>query len=428
MKKTVLLLLLIVSSLHSQPKHRKHEWGHHTNGPAFNSQVLVIPDSDSSNFLYYTYRIPYNRLVFVRSGNEYNANLRVMVELRDSSAEMIERDTKESKVVVDDFNLTNSNSNYLQGFLKFDIPGNFYRLIPVITDLNSQREVPLKPEEVSLANFSKKQVYNPIVINSGDYYCSEQKVMIISNFGGSIPFSPDSYDLLIPVTDLETEKLFVTITNKTDTVFKSVITEYFDSKLHIFNCDSRIVITAEDELTVTRIFILPGVNENLDEGTVEINVSKTGEEVDAEFKRFVFWANKPFSLRDPEIAIELLESIENIQVIADMLDEDEEEYPKVLKEYWAQYDPSPETVFNPIMQEYYSRIDYAANEFVSIGRENGSATDRGRVYIRFGKPDKIERTSNEEGNVVETWTYSKQDKKFVFVDKKGTGSFTLIEG
>ncbi len=57
-----------------------------------------------------------------------------------------------------------------------------------------------------------------------------------------------------------------------------------------------------------------------------------------------------------------------------------------------------------------------------------AATDRGRVYIRFGKPDKIERTSNEEGNVVETWTYSKQDMKFVFVDKKGTGSFTLIEG
>ena len=428
MKKTVLLSLLIIASLYSQPKQKKPEWGHHTNGPAFNSQVLVIPDSDSSSFLYYTYRIPYNRLVFVRSGKEYSANLRVMVELTDSSAEMIERDTKESKVVVDDFNLTNSNSNYLQGFLKFNIRGSFYRLIPVITDLNSQREMPLKPEEISLASFTKTQIYNPIVINSGDYYCSEQKVMIISNFGGSIPFSPESYDLLIPVTDLETEKLFVTITNKTDTVFNSVITDYFDSKLNIFNCDSRIVITEEDDLTVTRNFILPGVNENLDEGPVEINVSKTGEEVDAEFKRIVFWANKPFSLRDPEIAIELLEFIENKQVIADMLDKDEEEYPKVLKEYWAQYDPSPETVFNPIMQEYYSRIDYAANEFVSIGRENGSATDRGRVYIRFGKPDKIERTSNEEGNVVETWTYSKQDTKFVFVDKKGTGSFTLIEG
>jgi len=427
-KKTVLLLLLFFAALYSQPKHKKPEWGHHTNGPAFNSQVLVIPAPDSSNFIYYTYRIPYNRLVFVRSGKEYSANFRVMVEVTDSSFEMIERNTKESKVIVDDFNLTNSNSDYLQGFLKFKIPGNFCRLTPVITDLNSQREIPLKPEEVSLASFTKAQIYNPIVINSGDYYCSEQKVMIISNFGGSIPFSPESYDLLIPVNDLEIEKIVVTITNRTDTVFNSVITDYFDSELNIYDCDSRIVITEDKNLTFTRNFILPGINENLDEGPVVINISKTGEEVDTEFNRIVFWAGKPFSLREPEIAIELLEFIENEQVIADMLDKDEEEYPEVLKEYWAQYDPSPETVFNPIMQEYYSRIDYAAKEFIAIGKQNGIATDRGRVYIRFGKPDKIERTSNEQGNVVETWTYLKQDMKFVFVDKKGTGSFTLIEG
>jgi len=427
-KKTVLLSLLFLAALHSQPRHKKPEWGHHTNGPAFNSQVLVIPAPDSSNFLYYTYRIPYNRLVFVRSGKEYSANLKVMAELTDSSSELLERDTRESKVTVDDFNLTNSNFHYLQGFLKFNVQGNFYRLFPVITDLNSQREIPLKREEISLTRFTETQIYIPIVINSGDYYCSEEKVMTISNFGGSIPFSPESYDLLIPVKDLEIEKLFVTITNRTDTVFSSVINNYFDSELNIFNCDSRIVITEDENLTVTRNFLLPGINENLDEGPIVVNVSKTGEEADAEFNRIVFWVDKPFSLRDPEIAIELLEFIENEQVIEDMLDKDEEEYPEVLKEYWAQFDPSPKTVFNPVMQEYYSRIDYAAKEFISIGRENGIATDRGRVYIRFGNPDKIERTSNEQGNVVETWIYSKQDMKFVFVDKKGTGSFTLIEG
>jgi GWxTD domain-containing protein len=427
-KKTVLLSLLFLTALQSQPRHNKPERGHHTNGPAFNSQVLVIPASDSSNFLYYTYRIPYSRLVFVRSGKEYSAKLRVMVELADSSAQLLERDTRESKVVVGDFNLTNSNSHYLQGFLKFNVHGNFYRLSPVITDLSSQREIPLKPEEISLASFKETQIYNPIVINSGDYYCSEQKVMTISNFGNSIPFSPESYDLLIPVKDLEIEKLFVTITNRTDTVFNSETTNYFDSELNIYDCDSRIVIAEDENLTVTRNFILPGINENLNEGPVIINVSKTGEQVDTEFNRIVFWASKPFSLRDPEIAIELLEFIENKQVIEDMLDKDEEEYPKVLTEYWAQYDPSPETVFNPIMQEYYSRIDYAAKEFISIGKQNGIATDRGRVYIRFGEPDKIERTSNEQGNVVETWIYSKQVMKFVFVDKKGTGSFTLIEG
>jgi len=427
-KKIVLLSLLIVAALYSQSRHKKPEWLHQSNGPAFNSYILVIPAPDSSNYIYYTYRIPYSSLVFVRSGNEYIANFRAMVDLADSSSEVFDRGTNESNVVVEDFNLTNSNSNYLQGFLKFKVPGDFYELTTVITDLNSQREIPLKPEDIFLNNFNETKIYNPIILNSGDYYCNEEKVMMMSNFGGRIPFSPEKYDLIIPVKDLETEKLFVTITNRADTVLRSVLTEYFDSKLSIFNCDSRLVITEEEDLTVTRNFILSGINENLEEGLIVIKISKTGEEVDTEFNRIVFWADKPFSLREPELAIELLEFIENDKVISEILDNDEEEYPRVLKEYWAQYDPTPETVFNPIMQEYYSRIDYAAREFATIGKANGISTDRGRVYIRFGNPDNIERTSNEQGNVVETWTYSKQDMKFVFVDKKGTGSFTLIEG
>jgi hypothetical protein len=49
------------------------------------------------------------------------------------------------------------------------------------------------------------------------------------------------------------------------------------------------------------------------------------------------------------------------------------------------------------------------------------------VYIKFGKPEKIERTSNPQGLVVETWTYLNPDRTFSFIDKKGTGNFTLIE-
>ncbi len=124
MKKTVLLSLLFLAALHSQPRQKKPGWGQHTNGPAFNSQVLVLPAADSTNSIYYSYRIPYSRLVFVRSGNEYIANLRVMVELTDSSSKQLERDTRESKVVVDDFNLTNSNSHNLQEVLKLNVPGN----------------------------------------------------------------------------------------------------------------------------------------------------------------------------------------------------------------------------------------------------------------------------------------------------------------
>jgi hypothetical protein len=72
-------------------------------------------------------------------------------------------------------------------------------------------------------------------------------------------------------------------------------------------------------------------------------------------------------------------------------------------------------------------VDYAIKEFKSITNNNGAKTDRGMVYIKLGKPDKIERTSTLQGQVIEVWTYLKPQRSFSFIDKRGTGNFTLTE-
>jgi GWxTD domain-containing protein len=110
-----------------------------------------------------------------------------------------------------------------------------------------------------------------------------------------------------------------------------------------------------------------------------------------------------------------------------MLNVEESAYSKVLHEYWSAFDPTPESSYNQLMTEYYRRIDHAAREFIGLRKDNGIKTDRGMIYIRFGKPDQVERSSNTQGQVVETWTYRNPERKFVFVDKRGTGNFSLIE-
>jgi GWxTD domain-containing protein len=98
-----------------------------------------------------------------------------------------------------------------------------------------------------------------------------------------------------------------------------------------------------------------------------------------------------------------------------------------LQNYWKKFDPTPESSFNEIMLEYYSRIDYAMKEFSSLGNNNGAKSDRGEVYIRYGQPNKLDRTSTSLGEVIEIWTYSNPQRKFTFIDKIGTGNFTLTE-
>jgi len=109
------------------------------------------------------------------------------------------------------------------------------------------------------------------------------------------------------------------------------------------------------------------------------------------------------------------------------LQQSSSDYSEILIDYWAKFDPAPETAYNEVMFEYYSRVDFAIKEFKTISKGNGAKSDRGLVYIKFGKPEKIDRSSNPQGQVMEIWSYSKPERKFTFVDKKGTGNFSLIE-
>jgi GWxTD domain-containing protein len=71
-------------------------------------------------------------------------------------------------------------------------------------------------------------------------------------------------------------------------------------------------------------------------------------------------------------------------------------------------------------------VDYTSKNFSSISNKKGFDTDRGKIYIQYGKPKKIERSSDTEGKIVESWYYDRQ-KKFIFIDKQGTGEFSLLK-
>lgn len=66
----------------------------------------------------------------------------------------------------------------------------------------------------------------------------------------------------------------------------------------------------------------------------------------------------------------------------------DEEREQFIEQFWRRRDPDPDTDENEYKEEYYERIAYA-NEHFSSGKP-GWMTDRGRIYIRFGKPNEIE--------------------------------------
>ena len=66
----------------------------------------------------------------------------------------------------------------------------------------------------------------------------------------------------------------------------------------------------------------------------------------------------------------------------------DDEREQFIYEFWRRRDPDPDTDENEYKEEYYERIAYA-NEHFSSGKP-GWMTDRGRIYIKFGKPTEVE--------------------------------------
>lgn len=120
----------------------------------------------------------------------------------------------------------------------------------------------------------------------------------------------------------------------------------------------------------------------------------------------------------------------------------DEERENFIEQFWRRRDPNPDTEENEYREEYYERIAYA-NEHYASGIP-GWKTDRGRVYIAWGKPDGVEahpsggsydRPSYEGGGSTttypfETWFYRHLEGigdgiEIEFVDPSGTGEYRL---
>ena len=66
----------------------------------------------------------------------------------------------------------------------------------------------------------------------------------------------------------------------------------------------------------------------------------------------------------------------------------DEERDRFIENFWLRRNPNPDSPENEFREEHYARIEYA-NEHFAAGK-SGWRTDRGHIYISFGKPDSIE--------------------------------------
>ncbi len=108
---------------------------------------------------------------------------------------------------------------------------------------------------------------------------------------------------------------------------------------------------------------------------------------------------------------------------------DAESRKEFIQDFWSKRDPDPDTDENEFKEEFFARIEYANQHFKGEGPP-GWKTERGRIYIYLGPPDRTDETFTDpqtghslKGSYL-YWIYYRYNLGIIFVDN-GTGTYKL---
>ena len=126
-------------------------------------------------------------------------------------------------------------------------------------------------------------------------------------------------------------------------------------------------------ILLTVALVVPSVLAQTASPDVQNKPRKVKSEPDNSFKRWVFDV-------EPIITSDELKAWNKLQT--------NEEREQFISEFWHRRDTDTDTDQNEYREAYYERVAYA-NEHFSSGIP-GVKSDRGRIFLKYGKPDEIE--------------------------------------
>lgn len=102
----------------------------------------------------------------------------------------------------------------------------------------------------------------------------------------------------------------------------------------------------------------------------------------------------------------------------------DEQRESFIEQFWLRRDADPSTKENEFRREHYARIAHA-NENFSFNFVPGWKTDRGRIYIMYGKPDVVEQFPSGERWLYKNMQQPDKNRRLEFMDVKGDGEYRL---
>lgn len=355
--------------------------------------------------------VPYSRIQFVKSGNNYIAKYNLTVSFFDEDGKMVTERMWKEKVITNKFNLTSSPASSNLSYKTFNLSPGKYNFVCDLEDLDSRKTYKVK-SKTTVLDFSDSLEISDIVLIS-KVLKTEKGDKIIPNVSQTVSTIDSSIAFFFEIysDSNRTVKIIYAIRDQNGTQNGSKATELKLKK-------GKNVIYQN----------LTGIKFQLGEYDLLVQINDlNGNNLKALGKRFISKIfGFPFNITNLDTAVEQMVYIASQSDISYI--EDAKSYNEKLKRFiafWKKKDPSPNTVENEILNEYYRRVAYANAHFRSY--YDGWKTDMGMIYITLGPPNQVERQPVAiDSKPYEVWQYYEINKTFIFVDQTNFGDYRLL--
>lgn len=406
-----MLLVLMGSYLFSQQKLNMH------------IDYNRFKDKDANTYMHIDYQIPYRNLVFLAHKGGYFAEVEVSVTIADQDSVLLTRTVKDN-VGVSSKDDTGSNKSYLNR-LSFLLEKDDYSFSFLARDVNSKREFTW---DFSAGRLAKEALISDIELCSfvrpdsssyldkfhrGKTLYQTQPSQILDKAAGDFAFI--YFEIYVPQTELGNSQLLILSIEKDEALISD---DYID-----FTPFSPV-----EGLTLK--IPIADLSSGKYTGNVSLQIGETLVDKSFEFYITEIKEEMLFLLLEPDDDYQILRYFLGSSVPGDWKNLDNNTKRRYVTQMWKSLARSVNLNAKDLIETVRERVEFADRSFGHF--KPGRTTDMGRIYIRNGKPDEIEKdTTSDETRYVrkdyQIWKYrGRTNAVYVFIDIQMSGNYQLI--
>ena len=353
------------------------------NNDIIDFEIIQLNKIDENYSMQLYLRLPINKMVFNKNFNIFVSNITIDILISNEENKIVYSNSFEEEIIKEYYEDTKNENIHLINYL-FNLPPGIYFINIIINDYINHITYKDKDEFEIFhdENFSSLLVYHKINNEYKYYFESKEN---------------DSIDTLwVNCNIIEKDE------HNQNTLNLSY-EFYYQNKLilnHFF----------EDTIkNVVYYYPIPLIDDSFDK--LEINLTYK----DYIKSKMINFTNRINYNYDYELIIGPMQYVLDIDNYIKFNELDSLDRINYVKKYWSLDIFDKNDHKTELFKEFYTRVVYTNETFMQLNRE-GWDTDRGTIYITYGKPNDIKYDFNQHEEF-EIWYYN--NKEFIFLNKYG---------